>query len=74
MQSGEFKDPYGKMWLVLPPAVGLPIFFIAILVASLSVHFAILTHTTWFAAFWQGHPRTSELVVPVVHAITSALV
>jgi len=44
----------GKMWLVVKPTVGIPIFFIAIVVASLSIHTAILVNTTWFPAFLQG--------------------
>jgi light-harvesting protein B-800-850 alpha chain len=44
----------GKMWLVVKPTVGLPIFFIGIVVASLSVHTALLFNTTWFPAFLRG--------------------
>lgn len=57
-----------KMWLVVKPTVGLPLFFIGVVVAALSVHLALLLNTTWFAAYWQGSSarpaRTSELVVP----------
>ena len=53
----------GKMWLVVKPTVGIPIFFIAIVVASLSIHTAILVNTTWFPAFLQGKGmrETSQL-------------
>ncbi len=57
-----------KMWLVVKPTVGLPLFFIGVIVAALAVHTALLINTTWFAAYWQGNARpaarTSELVVP----------
>jgi light-harvesting protein B-800-850 alpha chain len=56
-----------KMWLVVKPTVGLPLFFIGVIVAALSVHLALLLNTNWFAAYWQGserRARTSEIVVP----------
>lgn len=43
-----------RMWLVVNPSIGLPLFFAAIALTSLTVHFAILNNTTWFAAFWGG--------------------
>lgn len=54
----------GRMWLVVKPTVGIPIFFIAIVVASLSVHTAILVNTTWFPAFLQGKGMRSTSQLP----------
>ncbi len=45
---------YGKMWLVVKPTVGIPLFFAGVAAASLLVHGAVLTHTTWYSAFLQG--------------------
>jgi len=53
----------GKIWLVVKPTVGLPLFLGSVATIALLVHFAILTHTTWFAAYWQGHPKASTAVV-----------
>ena len=56
-----------KMWLVVKPTVGLPLFFGGIAVAALAVHTAVLVNTTWYPAFLQGGTRgarTSEVVVP----------
>jgi len=47
-----------KIWLVVKPTVGLPIFLGAAATMVVIVHFAILTHTTWFAAYWQGGAKT----------------
>lgn len=47
----------GRIWLVVKPAVGLPIAFVAIVTASLAIHFAVLTHTSWFPAFLEGHKK-----------------
>ncbi len=44
----------GRIWTVVKPSVGLPMFLGAVAITSLIVHFAILTHTTWFPAFFQG--------------------
>jgi len=45
---------YGKMWLVVKPAVGIPLFLGAVAVSSFSVHYALLTHTTWVPRFLEG--------------------
>ncbi len=43
-----------KIWTVVPPSVGLPLFLGSVTVIAILVHLAILTHTTWFPAYWQG--------------------
>lgn len=45
-----------KMWLVVPPAVGVPIFLGAVAVGSFSVHVAVLTNTSWVDDFLKGQP------------------
>jgi light-harvesting protein B-800-850 alpha chain len=44
----------GRIWLYVSPTVGIPLFFLAFVTASLLVHASILTNTTWMAGFWQG--------------------
>ena len=44
----------GRLWTVVKPSVGLPMFLGAVAITSLIVHFAILTHTTWYPGFLQG--------------------
>ena len=44
----------GRIWCVVSPTVGLPLFLGAVAAISFTVHFAILNNTTWFAAFMQG--------------------
>jgi len=44
----------GRLWTVVKPSVGLPMFIGAVAITSLIIHFSILTHTTWFPAFMQG--------------------
>jgi light-harvesting protein B-800-850 alpha chain len=52
----------GRIWLVVNPTVGVPLFFAGVALTALTVHFAILNHTTWFGAYWQGgKTRTAEI-------------
>ncbi len=44
----------GRIWCVVKPTVGLPLFLGGVAVISFTVHFAILTNTTWFPAFFGG--------------------
>jgi len=43
-----------RMWLVIKPAYGIPLFLGWVSFMALSVHYALLNHTSWFAAFWGG--------------------
>jgi light-harvesting protein B-800-850 alpha chain len=59
----------GRIWTVVNPTVGLPLFLGAVAVTSLLVHFAILNNTTWFAAFLNGGAKAKTVVVvPVAPA------
>lgn len=44
----------GRLWCVVKPTVGLPLFLGGVAVISLIVHFVVLANTTWFPAFIQG--------------------
>lgn len=43
-----------KMWLVVKPTVGVPLFLSAVAVGSFAVHVAVLSNTTWVADFLSG--------------------
>jgi light-harvesting protein B-800-850 alpha chain len=43
-----------RMWTIVSPSVGVPVFFIALAVTSLVIHGIVLTNTTWLPAFFQG--------------------
>lgn len=45
-----------KMWLVVPPAVGVPVFLGAVAIGSFSVHVAVLSNTSWVSDFLSGQP------------------
>ncbi|MFK7835472.1 MAG: light-harvesting protein [Sulfitobacter sp.] len=45
-----------KMWLVVSPTVGVPIFLGAVAVGSFAVHLQVVKNTSWVADFLQGVP------------------
>jgi light-harvesting protein B-800-850 alpha chain len=51
---------YGKMWTVVRPTVGIPLFLGAVAVGSFSVHLALLNNTTWVKAFLEGGQSTKS--------------
>lgn len=44
----------GRIWCVVNPTVGLPLFLGAVAVIALIVHWAVLANTGWFPAYWGG--------------------
>ena len=44
-----------KIWLVVKPTVGVPLFLSAVAVGSFAVHVAVLSNTTWVADFLSGN-------------------
>jgi light-harvesting protein B-800-850 alpha chain len=53
----------GRIWLVVKPTVGLPLFLGSAAITALLVHFAVLTHTTWFGGYWQGKAKAAPVAV-----------
>jgi light-harvesting protein B-800-850 alpha chain len=51
-----------KIWLVVHPTVGIPLFLGAVALGSVMVHTQILLNTTWLPAFLEGKPvaKTAE--------------
>jgi light-harvesting protein B-800-850 alpha chain len=52
----------GRIWCVVNPTVGLPLFLGSVAVMSFTVHFAVLNNTTWMKAFFNGGPVTQASV------------
>lgn len=47
----------GRIWCVVNPTVGLPLFLGGVATISLLVHASVMTNTTWMANYWQGSAR-----------------
>ena len=60
----------GKIWLVVKPTVGLPLFLGGVATIALCVHAAILTNTEWYPAYYSGKAKknTAEVTVPTTVA------
>ena len=48
-----------KMWLVVSPSVGVPVFLGAVAVGSFAVHVAVLSNTGWVSDFLKGQEMGS---------------
>ena len=57
-------DGQAKIWLVVNPSAGLPLFLGAVAVTALLVHAAVLQNTTWFPAFIQGGKEKVTVTQP----------
>jgi|GEM_PF-156277 len=55
----ETSHEQNKMWLVVPPTVGVPLFLGAVAVGSFAVQVAVLSNTSWVADFLSGEPLGS---------------
>ena len=58
----EYSDGEHGIWLVVPPAVGLPLFLGTVALIAILVHAALLGHTTWFSKYWEGGAKISSTV------------
>jgi light-harvesting protein B-800-850 alpha chain len=68
---------YGKLWLVVKPTVGIPVFLGAVALSSFLVHYMLLTHTTWLPKFLEGKAVASASIdssTPVATAPPAAQV
>jgi light-harvesting protein B-800-850 alpha chain len=45
---------YGKIWCVVKPSVGIPLFLSAVAISSFAVHLTLLTHVGWLKRYYQG--------------------
>lgn len=49
-----------KIWLVVSPTVGVPLFLSAVAVGSFAVHVAVVSNTDWVSDFLQGDEMGAE--------------
>lgn len=50
---------YGKMWCVVKPSVGIPLFLSAVAISSFLVHVALVMNTTWIKDYHQGNQKAA---------------
>jgi light-harvesting protein B-800-850 alpha chain len=44
----------GRIWTVVKPTVGLPLFLGGVLLIAILVHLNLIGNTDWFSSYWQG--------------------
>jgi light-harvesting protein B-800-850 alpha chain len=54
----------GRIWTVVKPTVGLPLLLGSVTLIALLVHFAVLSHTTWFSGYWNGSAKPAVTAAP----------
>lgn len=64
---------YGKLWLVVKPTVGIPLFLGAVAVASFAVHLALLINTPWLQNYYKGKPAAATAMAPSTTAPPTVL-
>lgn len=59
---------YGKLWLVVKPSVGIPVFIGAVAISSFAVHLALVTNTTWVKTYLNGSAARTVVVAAAAAA------
>jgi light-harvesting protein B-800-850 alpha chain len=54
---------YGKIWTVVNPSVGIPVFLGAVAVTSFAVHLALVSDTTWIKGYHNGSAKATAVAV-----------
>jgi light-harvesting protein B-800-850 alpha chain len=63
----------GKIWRVVKPTVGVPLFLSAVAVSSFAVHYVLYTNTTWIRAYHQGGQKPVKAAVVPAETTTAQL-
>lgn len=63
---------YGKLWLVVKPTVGIPLFLGAVAVSSFAVHYMLLTHTTWLKKYYNGNTPAAAAMIETTPTAAAA--
>jgi light-harvesting protein B-800-850 alpha chain len=53
---------YGKIWTVVNPSVGIPLFLGAVAVTSFAVHLSLVSNTTWIKSYHNGAAGKAAVV------------
>jgi len=50
----------GRIWCVVNPTVGLPLFLLAVAAIAFIVHFAVLGNVDWIGAYWGASAEVAQ--------------
>ena len=63
---------YGKIWCVVKPSVGIPVFLAGVALSSFAVHTMLVTQTTWVKRFLNGPSAVVAVASAPADAMASA--
>jgi light-harvesting protein B-800-850 alpha chain len=61
----------GKIWRVVNPTIGVPLFLGSVALTSLFVHYQLITHTAWLPAYYQGNQKVVKAAEGPSAAVTT---
>nr|AAB35398.1 LH2 alpha=light-harvesting 2 membrane-spanning protein alpha chain {B800-850 region} [Rubrivivax gelatinosus, Peptide Partial, 71 aa] [Rubrivivax gelatinosus] len=62
----------GKVWRVVKPTVGVPVYLGAVAVTALILHGGLAGKTDWFGAYWNGGKKAAAAAAAVAPAPVAA--
>lgn len=63
---------YGKIWCVVKPSVGIPLFLSAVAVSSFAVHLTLLNTAPWLKNYYVGGQKAAAAAAATAPAETVA--
>jgi light-harvesting protein B-800-850 alpha chain len=57
-----------RIWLVVKPGIGIPVFLAGVAAIALLIHAVVLTHTTWYPAYLQGNQKAKVSMIETTPA------
>jgi light-harvesting protein B-800-850 alpha chain len=64
---------YGKLWCVVKPSTGIPLFLTAVAVSSFAVHVALLLTTSWLKGYYEGKPPGKAAAIESSEKVAAVL-
>ena len=61
----------GRIWCVVNPTVGLPLFIGGVAVTSLVVHASVMSHVTWMGKYWEGAAAKTAMTDTTIAPVAS---
>jgi light-harvesting protein B-800-850 alpha chain len=59
----------GRIWCVVSPNHGLPLFLGSVALMSFTVHYAVLSNSAWYKDFYNGIPMTKASVETTIDPV-----
>jgi light-harvesting protein B-800-850 alpha chain len=63
---------YGKLWCVVKPSTGIPLFLSAVAISSFAVHLALLNTAPWLKAYYAGGAKATVAATAPADTATAA--